>query len=41
MITVTSPEPDIVPLYIDDAWKDVFVIYFSELPDERKVSIVK
>ena len=39
MITVT-PEPDIVPLYIDDAWKERVVRQFPELPDERKAKYV-
>ncbi|MGT2357549.1 hypothetical protein ACVPOS_15485 [Staphylococcus aureus] len=32
------PEPDIVPLYIDDAWKERVVRL--ELPDERKAKYV-
>ncbi|ORO16886.1 aspartyl/glutamyl-tRNA amidotransferase subunit B, partial [Staphylococcus aureus] len=34
------PEPDIVPLYIDDAWKERVRQTIPELPDERKAKYV-
>ena len=35
------PEPDIVPLYVDDAWKERVRQTIPELPDERKAKYVK
>ncbi|WZY00677.1 Asp-tRNA(Asn)/Glu-tRNA(Gln) amidotransferase subunit GatB [Bacillus sp. FSL W7-1360] len=34
------PEPDLVPLHIDDAWKDRVRAQIPELPDERKARYV-
>lgn len=35
------PEPDLVPLYIDDAWKDRIRAEIPELPDARRERYVK
>ena len=34
------PEPDIVPLYVDDEWKERVRQTIPELPDERKAKYV-
>lgn len=34
------PEPDLVPLYIDDAWKERIRAEIPELPDARKVRYI-
>lgn len=35
------PEPDLVPLYIDDAWKERIRAEIPELPDARKARYIK
>ena len=35
------PEPDLVPLYIDDAWKERVRASIPELPDERRKRYVE
>ncbi|MBB6454906.1 aspartyl-tRNA(Asn)/glutamyl-tRNA(Gln) amidotransferase subunit B [Salirhabdus euzebyi] len=35
------PEPDLVPLYIDEAWKDRVRAQIPELPDARKERYIK
>lgn len=34
------PEPDLVPLYIDDAWKERIRSQIPELPDKRKARFI-
>ncbi|MDC3417505.1 Asp-tRNA(Asn)/Glu-tRNA(Gln) amidotransferase subunit GatB [Aquibacillus salsiterrae] len=35
------PEPDLVPLYIDEAWKERIRAEIPELPDQRKVRYIQ